>query len=189
LPGSGIHECIRTCGGSNFQPAGLIGLTYATPRLLKNGLSAPVPVPRQFVTTVEPALWFFAVGACLSNALVREVVLSGAGTSPLRMFSNDSNLPYKILVASPSGLTTAPLRLTPANTPRAREYVRIWARIFQSVPPATCLPTGPAAADASAPILNLLERRLRTPFSFMMSMTRSTACAPICNPQLPPAIR
>src|SRR5579863_4612442 len=74
----------------------------------------------------------------------------------------------------------------PANTPRAREYVSTSALIFQSVSAAVSRPTGPAAADASAPSLNLLERRCCIPLSFVTIITRSTACPPSCNPQLPP---
>ena len=63
------------------------------------------------------------------------------------------------------------------------------AFIFQSVSAAAWRPTGPAAADASAPILNLLESRASMPFWFITSMTRSTACPPICKPQLPPVMK
>src|SRR5581483_3667266 len=58
--------------------------------------------------------------------------------------------------------------------------------IFQSVLPEACRPTGPAAPDASAPILNLLVRRASMPFLLMTSMTKSMASPPICKPQLPP---
>src|SRR6185437_8892408 len=60
------------------------------------------------------------------------------------------------------------------------------ARIFQSVVPSTWRPTGPAAAEASAPILNLLASIFSMPWSFITSMTTSMASPPICKPQLPP---
>src|SRR6202162_5755046 len=89
-------------------------------------------------------------------------------------------------VPSLSCVMEAPFTVTRAKAPRAREYVRTSARILQSVSPSTCRPTGPAAAEASAPILNLLESILSIPLSFMTSMTTSIASPPICNPQLPP---
>jgi hypothetical protein len=47
-------------------------------------------------------------------------------------------------------------------------------------------PTGPAATDASAPILNSLFIRLSSPFVFITTSTRSSAWPPICAPKLPP---
>jgi len=43
-------------------------------------------------------------------------------------------------------------------------------------------PTGPAAADASAPILNLSCRRSWKPLSFVATNTRSVPCPPTWNP-------
>src|SRR5436305_5758221 len=47
-------------------------------------------------------------------------------------------------------------------------------------------PTGPAAIEASPPILKLSCSRCAAPFSFMNNSTRSTDSTPICAPQLPP---
>ena len=49
-----------------------------------------------------------------------------------------------------------------------------------------CLPTGPAATVASAPILNLSLIRLCKAWSFMNSITTSVKEAPIWKPTLPP---
>src|SRR5512138_3898598 len=57
---------------------------------------------------------------------------------------------------------------------------------FQSVLPDACRPTGPAAPEASAPILNLLVRSASMPFLLITNITRSIASPPACNPQLPP---
>src|SRR5271166_5722808 len=45
---------------------------------------------------------------------------------------------------------------------------------------------GPAATEASAPNLNLLESNFSMPSLFMINITKSTASPPICTPQLPP---
>src|ERR1700733_3540436 len=76
----------------------------------------------------------------------------------------------------------------PAKMPRAREYVSTSAFIFQSVSAAASAPTGPAAAEASAPSLNLLASRCCIPWSLVTIITRSTAWPPSCSPQLPPVI-
>src|SRR5438874_4392605 len=47
---------------------------------------------------------------------------------------------------------------------------------------------GPAAMEASPPILKLSCSNRAAPFSFMKSSTRSTASTPIWAPQLPPLI-
>src|SRR5437667_1068293 len=41
--------------------------------------------------------------------------------------------PYSALLSSRSGRNVAPVKARPANTPRDREYDRIWARIPASV--------------------------------------------------------
>src|SRR5579864_6710932 len=76
----------------------------------------------------------------------------------------------------------------PAKMPRAREYVRTSAFIFQSVSAPASRPTGPAAADSSAPNLNLLASRCCMPCSFVTTMTKSIAWPPSCKPQLPPVM-
>jgi len=87
-----------------------------------------------------------------------------------------------------SARTNAPLNVAPTKAPLAREYVRIRTSSFKSVFSEECRPTGPPATDASRPISSLLESSLCIPFSLLMTITRSTASAPICVPQLPPAI-
>src|SRR3954466_7303952 len=49
-------------------------------------------------------------------------------------------------------------------------------------------PTGPAAAAASPPILNLLLSRCSIPVWFITSMITSVSFPPIRNPNLPPEI-
>jgi len=111
----------------------------------------------------------------------------GGGTFPVRSCLNGIMRPYSSRVLSSSCFTTAPFSVMPAKAPRAREYVRISERIFQSVLPSAWRPTGPAAAEASAPTLNLLFNSCVMPCWFITSITRSIACPPICKPQLPPS--
>src|SRR5258705_5996599 len=56
-----------------------------------------------------------------------------------------------------------------------------------SVSAAAVRPTGPAVADASAPIVNLLDRSLSIAPSFITSMTTSVPEPPIWKPTLPPS--
>src|SRR6266481_6440197 len=56
-----------------------------------------------------------------------------------------------------------------------------------SVSAAAVRPTGPAVADASAPIVNLLDRSLSIAPSFITSMTTSVSEPPIWKPTLPPS--
>jgi hypothetical protein len=53
---------------------------------------------------------------------------------------------------------------------------------LRSVSAAACRPTGPAAAVASAPILNLSLSRLCMPCSLLIIITTSLAAPPICRP-------
>ena len=53
------------------------------------------------------------------------------------------------------GRRLAPLRSTPANTPRDRDQLRISAVIIASVCACTVRPTGPAMAATSPPIVTL----------------------------------
>src|SRR5437660_8275513 len=63
-------------------------------------------------------------------------------------------------------------------------YVRIPA--FQPASAEAVRPTGPAAADTSAPTLKWPEIRSFMPFSFIMNISRSVVLPPICAPQLIP---
>src|SRR5260370_17213903 len=56
-----------------------------------------------------------------------------------------------------------------------------------SVSAAAVRPTGPAVADASAPIVNLLDKSLSIAPSFITSMTTSVSEPPIWKPTLPPS--
>ena len=103
----------------------------------------------------------------------------GISVAPVKIVLKGTNFPYNSRVASSSCEMVEPLMVTPANRPRAREYVSTSALSFQSVEPSTWRPTGPAAADASAPTLNLLVSSACMPRSFMIIMTRSTPCRPI----------
>ena len=49
-------------------------------------------------------------------------------------------------------------------------------------------PTGPAAAAASPPIVNLSPSSLFIPLSFITSMIRSVEEPPSCSPKLPPSM-
>src|SRR6185437_5571364 len=119
----------------------------------------------------------------------RKASLDAVGsTFPSRMSENGTNLPYRSRVSSLSCVMAEPFRSTPANNPRAREYVNTSERILMSVSAPASRPTGPAAAEASAPSLNLLLRRWCMPDSFITTSTRSTAWPPNCRPQLPPVI-
>src|SRR5260370_42222486 len=84
-------------------------------------------------------------------------------TFPLKISEKGTKLPYRTRVSSLSWVRDAPLRSIPAKRPRAREYVKTSALIFTSVSAAASRPTGPAAAEASAPSLNLLESRCCIP--------------------------
>jgi len=61
------------------------------------------------------------VGEYFSKVWVKTFASSGTDTAPLRIWPNGTDLPYRSLVESSSGFTATPLRLTPANAPRARE--------------------------------------------------------------------
>src|SRR5215469_15849103 len=71
--------------------------------------------------------------------------------------------------------------------PFARDHERISAFMAMSVSADVVRPTGPAAAEASAPNLTLLDNTELAPFSFMIRSTKSVASPPICNPKLPPS--
>src|SRR5215468_4102773 len=76
---------------------------------------------------------------------------------------------------------------TPPKTPRARDQERISAFKTMSVSAEVVRPTGPAAAEASAPNLTLLDKTDSAPLSFMTKRTKSVASPPICKPTLPPS--
>src|SRR6516165_4976747 len=80
-----------------------------------------------------------------------------------------------------------PSRETPPKRPRARDQERISAFITISVSADVVRPTGPAAAEASAPNLTLLDRTELAPFSFMTRRTKSVASPPIWKPTPPPS--
>src|SRR3974390_2548546 len=80
-----------------------------------------------------------------------------------------------------------PSRDTPPKRPRARDQERISAFIATSVSADAVRPTGPAAADASAPNLTLLDRTEFAPFSFMTNRTKSVSSPPIWRPMPPPS--
>src|SRR5215471_15048586 len=75
----------------------------------------------------------------------------------------------------------------PAKTPRARDQERISAFITTSVSALVVRPTGPAATEASAPSLTLLDITDLAPASFITSRTKSVASPPIWSPKLPPS--
>ena len=77
----------------------------------------------------------------------------------------------------------------PAKTPRARDHDRISARICASVSADALRPRGPAAADASPPIVNWLDSSLSTPLGFITSMMTSVSVPPTWKPTLPPSTR
>ena len=64
----------------------------------------------------------------------------------------------------------------PANKPREREYVSTSARIVTSVAASASRPTGPAAAEASAPSFTLLFEDGACTAPFITSRTKSVAC-------------
>src|SRR5215469_785799 len=80
-----------------------------------------------------------------------------------------------------------PSKEIPPKTPRARDHERISAFITISVSADVVRPTGPAAAEASAPNLTLLDITDSAPFSFMTRSTKSVADPPIWSPKLAPS--
>src|SRR6202167_2395441 len=86
-----------------------------------------------------------------------------------------------------SGRGVDAAREIPAHSPRAREYERISARRVASVSAEAFRPTGPAAAEASPPILTLLVRMFSAERGLISSNTKSVACPPNCKPKLPPS--
>src|SRR5689334_5998246 len=86
------------------------------------------------------------------------VPASVAFVPPLRICLLVRRPPYISVLVSLSGRSVAPSSAIPANTPRDREYVRISACILASVLAEALRPTGPAATDASAPKVNLLDK-------------------------------
>src|SRR5262245_15189766 len=87
--------------------------------------------------------------------------------------------PYISLFSSRSLRNVAPSSEMPANRPFDRDQERISALISASVWAVAFRPTGPAAAVASAPIVNLLEVSFFIPRSFMISRMTSVEETPI----------
>src|SRR5437588_4354116 len=77
----------------------------------------------------------------------------------------------------------------PANRPFERDQERISAVKVASVCAVALRPTGPAAAVASAPMVNLLDVSLFIPRSFITNIITSLDDTPICSPKLPPSTR
>ena len=91
-------------------------------------------------------------------------------------------------MASSSSRIVLPFSEMPANAPRERDQDRISARIVASVSADVVRPTGPAAAIASPPTVNLLFSKSRfAPRSFITSITTSVSDPPIWKPTLPPS--
>src|SRR5262249_57553691 len=80
-----------------------------------------------------------------------------------------------------------PSRDNQAKGQRDRDQDRISASMAMSVSAEVVRPTGPAAAEASAPNLTLLDMTDSAPFSFMTRRTKSVASPPIWKPTLPPS--
>src|SRR5579871_942660 len=100
-----------------------------------------------------------------------------------------SFLPYSAALSSRSCRSVAPSRARPANNPCDRDQERMSACICASVWAVAVRPTGPAATEASAPSVNLLESSLSAPRAFITSMIKSVSDPPIWNPILPPSMR
>src|SRR5215469_16981162 len=92
------------------------------------------------------------------------------------------------LFAPSSERSVDPSKDTPPKTPFARDHERISAFKAASVSAEAVRPTGPAAAEASAPILTLLVNTEPAPFSFITRSTKSVASPPIWSPKLAPSI-
>src|SRR5258707_3448 len=86
------------------------------------------------------------------------LVLPVAGTSRVTIARLVMDSPYRSLFESSSGRSVAPSSEIPAKTPRARDQLRISACICASVDALDPRRTGLAAAAASAPIVNLLDK-------------------------------
>ena len=84
------------------------------------------------------------------------------------------------------GLHDGAIHADPGKSPFAARIAQDLRIEFMSVPAAACLPTGPAATVASAPILNLSLSRLCKAWSFINSITTSVKEPPIWKPTLPP---
>src|SRR5271157_2095993 len=97
--------------------------------------------------------------------------------------------PYMAWFSSMSLRSVAPSSEMPAKTPRERDQERISAFIRASVWAEVLRPTGPAAAVASAPMVNLLLERCFIPPSFITGRTTSVEETPIWKPTLPPSMR
>ena len=78
------------------------------------------------------------------------------------------------------------IQRNPRENPRVLEYDRISACNRMSVSAAPVRPTGPAAADASPPIVNLSVASFSIPRRFITSMITSVDSPPIWAPKLPP---
>src|SRR6202021_2405647 len=112
----------------------------------------------------------------------------GTGTALSKtMDSAVTSFPYSFLLPSLSGRKVEPDREIPAKSPRAREKERISARMLASVSAEALRPTGPAAAEASPPILTLLLRMFAAEVGLMSNRTKSVAWPPSCNPKLAPS--
>src|SRR5580704_15322637 len=127
-------------------------------------------------------------GDAFCNVLRSVFALSGTGSALLNTMSDAlTSLPYRFLFAPLSGRSVEPSSEMPANKPREREYDKISARSVTSVSAEAVRPTGPAAADASAPSLTLLLSMFSADRGDIMSRTKSVAFPPSCKPALPPS--
>src|SRR5262249_31750320 len=95
--------------------------------------------------------------------------------------------PYIALLASVSSRSVPPSSASPPNAPFDRDHDKTSACIEASVSAVASRPTGPAATEASAPRVNLLDRIPFIPFSLITSMTISTASPPTWRPNPPPS--
>jgi hypothetical protein len=126
---------------------------------------------------VSARYWFGELSR--PSTLSNRMAAPGTLTSPLRMARLGVSAPYSSLLVSWSGRSVAPSREIPAKIPCEREYDSISAFIIASVWALVSRPTGPAAAVASAPIVNLSDKRCRIPPSFITNKTMSVSDAPI----------
>ncbi len=94
------------------------------------------------------------------KAAISGLAALGLLTSPSSISWLDKSRPYRSRFASPSGRKVAPSNDKPANNPRDRDQDKISARNKTSVLAPAFLPTGPAAAAASPPMVNLSDRSL-----------------------------
>src|SRR5208283_5205301 len=160
-----------------------------TPRRIRRPNLRPGPERLRAALGLESRSYFATwCGDALPNNASSRAADAGAFTFPSRTISFALiSRPYSALFAPSSDRIVDPSSDTPANSPCAREYERISAFITTSVSAEVSRPTGPAAADASAPSFTLLDIIEFAPDSFITSNTKSVAWPPIWNPTLAPS--